>query len=157
MYKSRNFCSPSHRFEASIQNNNTPLGLPKQIGRLTLTFWNLFSITIIGHRNPRHGIKYALSMCSPTQTAIAWIFHDRDSYWHVDGIWCKTVVGNECGCARQKYMRLQDIYANSDKIMGGILNSLPESLSVRVKTKETASRRAGLLGPAETQPSGWQK
>lgn len=33
----------------------------------------------------------------------------------------------------------------------------PESLSVRVKVKEVASRKAVRFGPTLLQPSGWQK
>lgn len=33
----------------------------------------------------------------------------------------------------------------------------PESLSVRVKTKDEASLKDVFLGPTEMHPSGWQK
>lgn len=33
----------------------------------------------------------------------------------------------------------------------------PESLSVRVKVKDVASRKAVRFGPTLLQPSGWQK
>lgn len=50
---------------------------------------------------------------------------------------------------------MRNSYVLNDKNL--LKDFVPESLSVRVKVKDVASRKAVRLGPTLVQPSGWQK